>query len=57
MWRAGPLNEKKSKNEHSEGGQGDKSDLGGVDKVDSSLCAFGVNAQVASPGGGGASTL
>ena len=31
--------------------KGDKSDLGGVDKVDSSLCAFGVNAQLGKSSG------
>ena len=43
VWRAGPL--KKKKKARTNILKGDKSDLGGVDKVDSSLCAFGVNAQ------------
>ena len=49
MWRAGPLNEKKkARTNILKGDESDKSDLGGVDKVDSSLCAFGVNAQLVS---------
>ena len=44
MWRAGPLNKKKEARMNIL--KGDKSDLGGVDKVDSSLCAFGVNVQL-----------
>ena len=46
MWRAGPLNLEARTNIL----KSDKSDLCGVDKADSSLCAFGVNAQIACAG-------
>ena len=37
---------KKARTNILKGDKSDKSDLGGVDKVDSSLCAFGVNVQL-----------
>ena len=44
MRRAGPLN-LEARTNILKGDKSDISNLGGVDKADSSLCAFGVNAQ------------